>query len=418
MTSKELYCAAKAGNLALVQQLLKDAHVDPNHHEIFEKEQTPLIIASRLGRVDVVKLLLNDPRVRVNELQRWDAPALMVACQEGHVEVVKLLLEKKEIDLNVKNAHRISSIQQAAVFGNAPIIKLTLKDPRLDRKSLNWTLLHVACATQDLDLFYRIICQRERRERRMEATAARTKKGVNEKEDLEEAQVEELDEKKAGINLEDNNDGDDGDLIDFNQKDSSGFTAFHYLTGTKCVQIVKALISLPDLDLNTTDNTFSTPLYDASEKGNWEIVNWILSSDKYVNVDITSTWGRTASTAATEEKHFKIANLLERYAFNPILVREEARKEIRYYEMRAHELMALIILYCDEYLKFVSTKQNHRKQTLILLKNVKRLFKLAQKLPMEIQMHICYLTFNSTAAVMSSSLFDNALFEILAKFQG
>jgi len=63
--------------------------------------RTPFYIACYNGHIEIVKLLLNDERIDIdqvdNELSRTP---FSVACQEGYIEIVKLLLNDQRVDIN------------------------------------------------------------------------------------------------------------------------------------------------------------------------------------------------------------------------------------------------------------------------------------------------------------------------------
>ena len=56
--SKRLYDAVNNGNHEVVKLLLEDPRVDPS-----DRDNTAIGLTASFGRLDVVKLLLDDPRV-------------------------------------------------------------------------------------------------------------------------------------------------------------------------------------------------------------------------------------------------------------------------------------------------------------------------------------------------------------------
>ncbi len=69
----------------------------------FDREITPLILACFLGRIDCVRLILENPAVDI-DLPSEDSgyTPLCVACLTGNYEIVKMLLEK-DAEVNLPN---------------------------------------------------------------------------------------------------------------------------------------------------------------------------------------------------------------------------------------------------------------------------------------------------------------------------
>ena len=82
--------ASEYGNLEVVKMLLKDPRIDPS---AYNKEA--IRVALRNERLEVVKLLLQDPRV---DPSAKDNEAIRYASDNGQLEVVKLLLQDQRVD--------------------------------------------------------------------------------------------------------------------------------------------------------------------------------------------------------------------------------------------------------------------------------------------------------------------------------
>jgi ankyrin repeat protein len=85
--------AAKQGNPAIIEQLLK-AGVDPNDPINFANStETPLLHAARAGNIDAVNLLIR-AGAKVNAREGWNGQTpLAWAAAEGHAAVVQTLLD-------------------------------------------------------------------------------------------------------------------------------------------------------------------------------------------------------------------------------------------------------------------------------------------------------------------------------------
>jgi hypothetical protein len=113
--------ASHDGNVEVVKRLLNDPRVDPSdrYHEAIR-------CASINGHVEVVKLLLNDPRV---DPSADNNAAIRLASNDGHVEVVKVLLNDPRVDPSDRDNE---AVRWASKKGHVVVVKLLLNDPRVD----------------------------------------------------------------------------------------------------------------------------------------------------------------------------------------------------------------------------------------------------------------------------------------------
>ena len=80
------------GNIIEVATLIQN---DPEAFRVKHDgwyNSSPLVYASKHGRVKICKLLL-DNGASVDEVNDWKSTALHVCCREGHLELAKLLLQ-------------------------------------------------------------------------------------------------------------------------------------------------------------------------------------------------------------------------------------------------------------------------------------------------------------------------------------
>lgn len=117
---EEFIEACKNGNLEVVRLLLNDPRVGPS-----AKDNYAIRLASYNGHLEVVRLLLSDSRVdpsaRENFAIRW-------ASERGHLEVVRLLLSDLRVDPSENYA-----IRWASERGHLEVVRLLLNDPRVLR---------------------------------------------------------------------------------------------------------------------------------------------------------------------------------------------------------------------------------------------------------------------------------------------
>jgi len=115
--NKALRHASTRGHVNVVRLLLADGRIDPT-----SKSSEALRIASEHGLADIVKLLLADRRV-VPTGSAWER-----AIRFGRVEVVKLFLEDNRMDPSV---YMNKFLYFAAKYNKPEIVELLLEDSRI-----------------------------------------------------------------------------------------------------------------------------------------------------------------------------------------------------------------------------------------------------------------------------------------------
>ena len=129
------------GKLDIVDLLLQDPRVDPS-----VQENTPIKFASQTGDTAIVQRLLQDPRV---DPSADDQFALTAACQNDHTEIVKMFLQDPRIDPSVNEQ---SLIRTACMHGQTEVARVLLQDPRVDPSVNNQTCLKWAVGTKNIEL--------------------------------------------------------------------------------------------------------------------------------------------------------------------------------------------------------------------------------------------------------------------------
>jgi hypothetical protein len=148
--NEALVLACRHGQLTVVERLLRDPRLDLADNDVMERclenavtgnhlsvirlllkggrviprAKRSLHLASVCGYVNIVELLLTvcDPR-------SWNSFSLTEAVLNGHLEVVKLLVSDPRIDPAVNNN---LALQQAAFRGHTEIVRFLVADERVD----------------------------------------------------------------------------------------------------------------------------------------------------------------------------------------------------------------------------------------------------------------------------------------------
>jgi ankyrin repeat protein len=261
--SLSLFYAAKKGNVNAVKKLLNnEANVNQADNE---NGITPLIIASGLGRADIVKLLLAKG-ANVNKASKEGWTPLYEASINGRANVVKVLLNKGA-DVNKVDKFGKTPLHGASYLGRTEVVKVLLAAPGIDvnkadidgRTPLYW-------ASRD---GYTGVVQ-----------ALLAAPG-----------------------------------IDVNKADKDGETPLYLASDRGHVKVVKLLLS-KGANINKATESKDTPLLTASYKGHMEVVKLLLAKGADANKpDVDG--GETALYVASEEDHAGIVEILLKAGANP-----------------------------------------------------------------------------------------------------
>ena len=96
-------------------KILIDSGEDVNQYD--KNKMTPLLQAAVRGHVEIVKLLVQCPEIKINQLGYQNRTALLMACWENRVECVRLILTHEKFDPK--------TINKADRLGNTPLKKAT-----------------------------------------------------------------------------------------------------------------------------------------------------------------------------------------------------------------------------------------------------------------------------------------------------
>lgn len=137
----EIHKAAKEGDLAAVQKLLKKDHklLDSGNR----LDQSPLIIAAYQGHKDIVEYLLKK-KANIDKQDGFGASALHMAIANNQVDIAAILLAKGA-NINLRSVSGKIPMQMAVENENIPIIDLFVKrgvDVKAPIDQFNRTLLH------------------------------------------------------------------------------------------------------------------------------------------------------------------------------------------------------------------------------------------------------------------------------------
>ena len=129
-----LLIAAQQGHLEVVRCLIEEGKVNVN--QALTTGETPLHVAVQNSHEAVVKLLIESGAV-VNQQANNGWTPLLIAAQQGHTEVVRLLIEVGKADVDKANNIGNTALHIAAQNGHLEIVELLLtKDGNLINTTL------------------------------------------------------------------------------------------------------------------------------------------------------------------------------------------------------------------------------------------------------------------------------------------
>eukprot|EP01006_Ploeotia_vitrea_P057341 TRINITY_DN68171_c4_g2_i1.p1 TRINITY_DN68171_c4_g2~~TRINITY_DN68171_c4_g2_i1.p1 ORF type:complete len:837 (+),score=92.35 TRINITY_DN68171_c4_g2_i1:55-2565(+) len=141
-----LHMAVVAESTEIVKLLLEHG-ASPGLKD--ENRLTPLHIASHNGFVNIVKLLLEQDKLDVNDVDSGESTALHRACAKGHAEVVSALLEAPHLETASVDRLGFTPLQHAAMHASVDCIQALLTNDyvkhAIDKpKPDGFTALHLA----------------------------------------------------------------------------------------------------------------------------------------------------------------------------------------------------------------------------------------------------------------------------------
>ena len=117
-----LFCAAQFGFPRIVELLIRHG---ANVNLPLYQGTTPLAVATEHGCIEVVRLLLQAPEIRVNQATENNVTPLYIAAHYGHKDIVRVLL-RKGADPNLASDDAVSPLHVACLRGDTAITRMLL----------------------------------------------------------------------------------------------------------------------------------------------------------------------------------------------------------------------------------------------------------------------------------------------------
>jgi len=204
--------------------------------------------------------------------------------------------------------------------------------------------------------------------------------------------------------------------IDANVKDTGGRTPFMVACNgfTPCV---REMLTDSRVKVNEPDEDGFTPLKGAAVNGHLEAIKWWIVSGRKMDLGTPGDVDKTDAIGAAKKEEIwhgsaqnmgkrEVVALLERFKSNATETRHAMRVEIGWYDETAARIFALVV--------FVSDGLLHVKDT-TPPSPAARLFSIAARLPLELQMILCSRVVGSDKEIISGKD-SEAAFKLVAKW--
>jgi hypothetical protein len=182
--------------------------------------------------------------------------------------------------------------------------------------------------------------------------------------------------------------------INVNQKNNWGGTPLLLACVEGHTRVVRLMLKDARVLINEPSNSGYTPLSIAAYYGRLEVIKGMIASGRELDL---GQEGMTSDAIgiAKQQKKTEVASLLESFKVNPAQTRYQVRLELGCFDQLAAEHFALVVFFCDDLLRV-----NHWN---LATPNAKRFLSIVQRLPMEMQMIICYKAAGFLKEIIPSS---------------
>ncbi|CAL5200212.1 unnamed protein product [Lathyrus oleraceus] len=292
-----LHSAARAGNLEVVKETLKDAEGDELVELLARQNQdgeTALYVAAEYGYVNVVREMIQYYDLAEAAIKaRNGFDAFHIAAKQGDIDILKILMEvHPELSMTVDPSNT-TALHTAAAQGHIDIVKFLLEagsSLATIAKSNGKTALHSAARNGHLEVVKALL------EKEPGVAIRVDKKGQTA-----------LHMAVKGQNLEVVEELIKADPSTINMVDTKGNTALHIATRKARAQIVKMLLAQKETDTNAVNRSGETAVDTAEKIGNQDVRAILLEhgvqSAKTIKPQGTTTTARELKQTVSDIKN-------------------------------------------------------------------------------------------------------------------
>ena len=195
--------------------------------------------------------------------------------------------------------------------------------------------------------------------------------------------------------------------IDVNVKSNGGCTPFFYACWNGRLDCVREMLKDSRVKVNEPDSDGFTPLWYAARYGILDIIRWWIASGKEMDLGKPGDVDRTDAIGVAKKRgEAEVLTLLKRFKETPAETRHQVRMEIGWYNGFASEVFALVVFVSDGLLQIKDT---------MTTTPAARFFNIARRLPLELQMLLCFRQVGSAKEIVPGKESEVAFKELARK---
>ncbi|KAJ8113745.1 hypothetical protein OPT61_g4195 [Boeremia exigua] len=318
-----LMWAANTGHKEVVELLLRTDEIDTGRTT--DSRSLLLMLAAQAGHEDTVELLLSTDKIDVNMKSNEGASPLMLAANAGHNNVVSLLLSTNRADIDARSNDGWSPLMLAARAGHTAIAEMLLRSgkAKIDARDNRGSTPLIFSAQNGQRDTVELLLRHMRHEINAKDNSGRSalswaasggqsvfrdilpQTPISKPTALEDYQMQLMlleQQNKKRLMLA--------------RAEKNAFCPWikllmmtELLTIADHQAVVKLLLDMNELDVNSEDDNGHTPIFWAVITGNVALVKLLLDTNK-VDLEKTDKDGSTALMLAADNDQSEIAHLL------------------------------------------------------------------------------------------------------------
>ncbi len=285
--------ATRVGSPTVIRFLLEyKIEIALNARDLFLK--TPIMIAASHGDLPVLTVLLDHPQTQKagilnrNQIEKRDLSqntALMLAAEGGHLQIAQFLAKTyTKLNVNLVNKYGQTALMIAARQGHLEFVKWLVADMKaetVNRDHNGYTALLLAAEFGSCDIVHFLV-----------------------------QNVKNIDINQYVL---------EGNTGKTRRRNTIKNNVLIYLAQFNCIELIKMLIDMPNLDLNYQNNEGLSALMTAVIFEHFDISELLVK--KGALLDLKNQSGENALTLAISHKNTKMAHMfLDAIAQNPALL--------------------------------------------------------------------------------------------------
>ncbi|XP_046562245.1 ankyrin repeat domain-containing protein 50-like [Haliotis rubra] len=281
-----LHCACRKGDMEAVKYILSQKMVDINSYG--PRKKTPVMVAAEHGHKEVVKLLVTHGADLSLSVKGRDN-ILHIACNRGQFDVVKYLLSLSSVDINSRGYNKRTPLMAAVEHGHKEVVELLVThraDLSLSVKGRD-NILHIACKSGQLFDIVKYLLSLNSVDINSRGYKKRTP--VMTAGEWGTKQMVELLVKHGA---------------DLSHRAALGGNILNLACRRGKIEVVKYVLSLNTVDINTRGFKKRTPVMIAAAHGHKEAVELLVKND--ADLSLRDSNGKNVIDLAREEGHLEV----------------------------------------------------------------------------------------------------------------